>query len=363
VRSSNRRRPFPEADLEVSTIKDVAREAGVSAATVSRVFNQSAVVSETARRRVRAVAQRLNYWPNGVARSLITNRTHALGVLLPELYGELFTEILRGVDLAARNEGFHVLVSSSHSHTDELIAALRSMRGRIDGAIVMAPDVDARTAIRKSAVNLPLVLIDPEEGNEGFDTISIANYDGAYAMVRHLLNVGHRRIATVTGPQRNVDARQRLDGYRAALADAGVAFAPELEIPGDFTEPSGYEAVARLLRLEPRPSAVFAANDYMAVGALGALSDAGMRVPEDVAVTGFDDIALARYLNPPLTTVHVDALSLGERAARRVLGLRSAPAPVRRQHEVLRTLLVVRASCGSGGSSRAKMRRGLTRGR
>jgi len=338
----------------MATIKDVAREAAVSVATVSRVFNESGLVSEDTRRHVRAVAERLRYWPNGVARSLITNRTHALGVLLPDLYGEFFSEVIRGLDLTARERGLHLLLSSSHSDHDGLVAALRSMRGRVDGMILMAPEIDGVECLEKSASSMPIVLLDPAIAADGFDTISVGNADGARAVVLHLIGLGHRRIATVTGPLGNIDARQRLEGWRTALAEAGIAPEDELEVAGDFTEPSGYDAVARMLRLDPRPTAVFAANDYMAVGVIGALSDAGVRVPEDVAVAGFDDIALARYLNPSLTTVHVDAFRLGQRAVQLLAGRDEPEGPPR--HETLETTLIVRASCGSPAGGRARIR-------
>jgi LacI family transcriptional regulator len=345
------------------TIKDVAREANVSVATVSRVFNNSAVVSEGTRQVVREVAERLNYWPNGAARSLITNCTQAIGVMLPDLFGEFYSEILRGMDMTARKPGLHLLVSSSHADADELVAGLRATRGRIDGLIVMAPDLDAGPAIRALATHLPLVLIDPGKGFEACDTVGIANQAGASAIVRHLIGLGHRQVATITGPVRNADARQRLDGYRAALRAAGIERAAGYEVPGDFTEPSGYAAGARLLALEPRPTAVFAANDYMAIGVMGALSDARVRVPEDIAVVGFDDIAMARYLNPPLTTVHVDAYRLGERAVEMLLeqpGSRPGRHP---RHEVLSTTLVVRSSCGSSSALQARGGMGRQRGR
>lgn len=347
----------------MTTIKDVAREAGVSVATVSRVFNHSAVVSEDTRRSVREVADRLNYWPNGAARSLITNRTQAIGVMLPDLFGEFYSEVLRGMDMTARRAGLHLLVSSSHADADELVAGLRTTRGRIDGMIVMTPDVDARAAIRAIASDRPLVLINPGPGFESCDTISIANQAGAAAIVGHLTGLGHRRVATITGPARNEDARQRLEGYRAAMHAVGAAIPAGYEIPGDFTEPAGYAAGARLLALDPRPSAVFAANDYLAIGVLGALSDAGVRVPEEIAVVGFDDIAMARYLNPPLTTVHVDAYRLGERAVEMLLASPGARGGRRPHHEVLPTTLVVRSSCGSSSAQQARGGLGRQRGR
>ena len=263
----------------VATIRDVAREAGVSVATVSRVLNGSAHVSEATDRQVRAVANRLNYWPNGAARSLITSRTSTLGVLLPDLHGEFFSEVIRGVDLAARRAGYHLLVSSSHAATEDLMAALRTMRGRIDALIVMAPDLDSPALIRECAAGTPTVVLNPGQPVAGCSAISIDNLDGAQQVVRHLVELGHRRIATVTGPARNMDARQRLEGYRAALEAAGITRSRDHEFQGDFTEPSGYQAGRAIIRLSPRPTAVFVGNDKMAVGVLGALSDGGLRSP------------------------------------------------------------------------------------
>jgi DNA-binding LacI/PurR family transcriptional regulator len=193
-----------------------------------------------------------------------------------------------------------------------------------------------------------MVVLDPGSGSQDFNTISIANSQGAHAVTSHLLELGHRRIATITGPARNTDARERLEGYRSALRDAGIAPSAELEIPGDFTEHSGYQAAARLLALSPRPTAVFVGNDNMAIGLMSALSDLAVRVPADLAVSGFDDIALARYVSPPLTTVHVDAFHLGERSVQMLSGLLGHPgAAMPPSHELLRTRLVVRGSCGT----------------
>ena len=343
----------------MATIKDVAREAGVSIATVSRVFNDTGLVSTSTERQVRDVASRLNYWPNAMARSLIMNRTHTLGVLLPDLHGEFFSGVIRGLDVTARREGFHLLVSSSHSGTDELAAALRSMRGRIDGVVVMAPDVESTSAIRGWAGDVPIVLIDPRGEFGDCDSVAIANVEGAQAMVQHLLSLGHRSIATVSGPARNVDARQRLAGYRAALREAHAPRSRALEIQGDFTEPSGYQAVGQLLAVDPRPTAVFVANDHMAVGVLRALADAGVRVPDDIAGAGFDDIETARDLSPPLTTVRVDRFQLGALALQRLLlRTRHAQAHESNLHEVLPTTLVIRQSCGSARAAAPRTRAG-----
>jgi LacI family transcriptional regulator len=330
----------------MATIRDVARASRVSAATVSRVFNNFPRVSETTRRRVVAAAGRLGYWPNGTARSLITSRTHALGVLLPDLHGEFFSELIRGIDSAARTHNLHLLVSSFRADPEDMTSALRAVRGRVDGLVVMAPDLDANHPSLAGAWTIPTVFLNPEVEMSGVDSISLANVEGAFAIVSHLLRTGHRRIATVTGPERNIDARQRLEGYREALRRAGLEPSEDLEIAGRFSEASGYEAGRALLGLEPRPTAVFAANDHMAIGVMGAMQDAGLRVPGDVAVAGFDDIPMARYLTPPLTTVHVDVLRLGQRAVELLLHPREDSATPGR-HEMLTTTLVVRGSCGA----------------
>ena len=338
----------------VPTIRDVARLAGVSIATVSRVFNDSARVSEESAQRVRTAATRLDYWPNSGARSLTTSRTHSLGVLLPDLFGEFFSEVIRGIDHAARAERLQVLVSSSHADTHELLAAARAMRGRIDGLIAMVPDNGSAPEIRQIIRRFPVVLLNPRSRIAACSTVSIANYEGARAVVEHLLALGRQRLATIRGPQGNVDAEQRWRGYRDALRAAGIAKQAPLEFQGDFTERSGYVCGSAVLRLDPWPSAVFAANDYMAIGLLRCLRDRGVDVPRQIAVVGFDDIAFARYLDPPLTTVHVDAYALGERATRSLVGLmRTTPAP-RITHFVLPTTLVVRESCGAARTGVAK---------
>jgi LacI family transcriptional regulator len=337
----------------VATIRDVAREAGVSIATVSRVFNQTALVTESTAAHVRTVAARMDYWPNSAARSLITHRTHAIGVLLPDLYGEFFSEVIRGIDMAARREKYQVLVSSSRADAETIVSAVRALRGRIDGLIVMAPDADATAAIRDFASRFPVVLLNPGEVDVDCGALSIANQDGAYAAVSHLVQLGHRRIAMVMGPAGNLDAEQRRRGYRMALADGGLEWAPELELGGDFGESSGFHAASALAALRPRPTAVFAANDYMAIGLMSALREADVRVPQEIAICGFDDIAIAQYLSPPLTTVRVDAYGLGERALQLLVPYARARRPAEPHREVLPTSLVVRTSCGAPAAAGA----------
>ncbi len=342
--------------MRSSTIRDVARLAQVSVATVSRVLNGSAPVADATRERILDAARELRYSPHGAARSLSSRRTGALGVILPDLHGEFFSELLRGVDQTAQAQGLHLLVSSSHHDRDGLLSALQAMHGRVDGLLVMAPDLDGAALDHALPARLPVVLVScasvaPRAG-AAMRAIDVDNEGGAVAMTRHLLALGRRRIAFVAGPPENADARGRLEGFRRALAEAsgGAGGVEAVEIAGDFSERSGWHAAHALLDAdgdrERAPTAIFAANDAMAIGALSALRERGREVPGDVAVVGFDDIPMSRYMHPPLSTVRVDISTLGATATGRLLELLTGPPPDMPARDVLPTTLVVRASCG-----------------
>lgn len=329
------------------TIRDVASAAGVSIATASRALNESRLVAEGTRTSVRAVADKLHYSPHGAARSLITSRTHTIGVLLPDLYGEFFSEVIRGIDQSVQEVGYHCLLSSARHGGPPLEAALRSMRGRVDGLVLMSPEFTGELSRRTLPAGFPVILLNSAPAELPHGSLIVANFEGARAMVRHLVGLGHRRIAIIKGAEGNFDAAERLRGYRAALVEGGLESSLELEIAGDFSEAAGDAGVRRLLQLARRPTAIFAANDGMAIAALSALRDAGLRVPEDIAIGGFDDIPMARYVEPALTSVHVDISALGERAAARLLSTLESPSDPDLSRETLPTTLVVRRSCGA----------------
>jgi LacI family transcriptional regulator len=349
------------------TIKDVARQSGVSVATVSRVVNEKGPVAPETRRRIREVAERLRYVPHAAARSLITNQTNAIGVLLPDIYGEFFSEIIRGIDLAARRRGYHLLVSSSHGQEGEIEAVLRATRGRVDGLIVMSPEVDVQTLEANLPSTLPVVMLNCRGNGPSLDSITIDNFAGALETMRHLAGLGHRRVALVKGPPNNFDARERLRGYRNAVRALALESSGELEIEGDFTEGAGHRAGQRALALSPRPTAIFAANDTMAIGVLSALREAGVEVPRDIAVAGFDDLSMSRFISPPLTSVHVTIAELGARAIERLFHAIDTKNRHRRRHETLPTTLVVRSSSNAPIGDRtedtngSKRRKGHTR--
>ena len=335
-RSRRRRRRAPAV-----TIHDVAARAGVSVATVSRVLNGKELVREETSRLVLAAAKLLRYVPNVAARSLSIRRSQTIGIVLPDVHGEFFSEVIRGVDLAARKAGYHILVSGSHSDAGEMLEVLETMHGRVDGLVVMAPDV-ALASLREPLVpDLPLVLLNSADKN--LDSITIDNYGGARAMLRHLAELGHSRIAFIKGPAQNGDARERLRGFRHAMRAHGSAF----ECSGDFTEESGYEAAKLIVKQKPRPTAIFAANDSMAIGALSALTDLGVDVPRRMSVAGFDDIPIARYVAPPLTTIRVDIAELGRRAFALLFEALGNSSQKERRRECVATSLVIRKSTDS----------------
>ena len=302
-----------------ATIKDVARVAGVSVASVSRALNGHESVTEETRKRILKAAGELRYVPHAGARSLITRRTDTVGVLLPDLHGEFFSELIRGMDSAARASGRHLIVSSSHGSASEAALALRTLQGRVDGLLVMSPHADTRMLAANLPPTLPTVLMNTRVAGGDYAALSVDNYGGATAMMRHLAGSGYRHIAFISGPERNFDADERLRGYRDALAH--MRDATETILPGDFSEASGYRAGLDICARRQRPDAIFAANDMMALGCLFALTEHGLRVPADIALAGFDDIPIARFVTPPLTTVRVRIADLGRLAFERLAGL------------------------------------------
>lgn len=328
------------------TIKDVAQAANVSVASVSRVLNGRDIVADETRAHILAVMKQLRYIPHVGARSLSTNLTSTVGVLLPDLYGEFFSEMIRGIDGAARSRGLQLLVASLRGDAEEAGAAIRAMRGRVDGLLVMSPHVDADCLSQNLPEHLPVVLLNSGAGGNVYSSVSIDNYSAAYAMVGHLVGCGHRSIAFITGPALNFEAQERLRGYRAALANL-LPGAKEMVFEGDFSEQSGTAVGQALAKKRKRPGAVFAANDMMAIGAQLALIQAGFDVPRDIALAGFDDIPIARYVCPALTTVRVPIAELGAQALERLTGLIARSGSGEASAHTLDAELVIRGSSGN----------------
>ena len=300
-----------------ATIRDVARRAQVSVASVSRVLNRLDNVSEETRERVAEAVRELGYVPHAGARSLSLARTNAIGVVLPDFHGEFFSEIVRGMDREASRRGYMLLLSNVHSGSEQSANAMRAMRGRVDGLIVLAPHLSEDELAAALPGGTPAVLINTRDTVGGHPGVRLDNPAGARAVAEHLVALGHKRIVHIAGASGNIEAQERADAFRSAI-EARDGVSVEL-VQGDFSEESGEAAIEALLRSGQQFDAVFAANDMMAIGALQALQKAGLRVPEDVAVVGFDDVPLARHLG--LTTVRVRIAELGERALDRLVSM------------------------------------------
>lgn len=322
-----------------ATIRDVARHADVSVASVSRALNGHSNVHPDTRERVIAAAKTLGYVPHAGARSLSMARTNAIGVVLPDLHGEFFSEIVRGIDSETGSRGYHLLFTSTHADIDLAGQAMRSLRGRVDGLIVMAPQLDAGDLEAMLPGGVPTILVNSPNGDD-HRVMAVDNRRGIDAMVRHLVAAGRRHIVHVAGPAGNLDAQERRAGFLAAMA----AHAPDCAarvIEGDFYEASGERAAVTIIGGNEPCDAILAANDMMALGALHVLRSNGIDVPGEIAVAGFDDVPLARYLG--LTTMRVRVAELGARAISRLFEALGGepPAP---GVELVTPELVVRAT-------------------
>ncbi|GAB5536638.1 MAG: LacI family DNA-binding transcriptional regulator [Rubricoccaceae bacterium] len=298
----------------VPTIRDVAQRAEVSISTVSRVLNKSASVDEAKRKRVQAAAEALGYSPNPNALSLRGQSTGGIGVLLPYIAGDFFSEFLLEIDRTTQESGHFLIVSSSHRNLASFKAVIQGMKHRVDGLIVMSTQVPAETVRTWLPERLPVLFVNSQVEGSDIETVNFDNVGGAYHLTEHLIELGHTRIAFVKGPEGSFDGLARLDGYRNALRAHGIEPSPALEFEGDFSMESGLAAVPKILATDPRPTALFAANDLSAYGALSGLREAGLQVPEDIALAGFDDSRLAQFSSPSLTTVHAPAQEMGQRA-------------------------------------------------
>lgn len=334
------------------TIEDVAARAGVSIATVSRVYNSPQSVREATRNKVRQAAEALNYAPKLAARALSLQKTNILGIILPDLGGEFFSELIRSIDQVAYQRGYHIMISASHSHRNEVDLLMRFMsQGLVDGLILMVPALGRLSLAAPPDPDFPVVLLNLPQTEDRYLHINVDNYRGAFLMTRHLLDHGYWPLAMIGGPAGNYDAEKREEGFLAALADASLT--PQLDgisyiERGDFTRRSGYLAMLRLLTVPVPPRAVFAANDEMAIGAFNAIRQHDLRMPDQIALAGFDDIDVAACITPGLTTVHMPITELGTLAAEKLIAAIQAPndRPLVPENLILHTGLVIRESCG-----------------
>lgn len=327
------------------TIVDVADEAGVSYATVSRVINNKDHVSPEKRERVlRAMAQ-LGYVANMQARSLAGGESRVVGLLVDYLSSSYMDEIIRGIDEALDAENYDLMLYTTHRRKTKESAYVTKLTRRLaDGLLLILPRNAAAYLDTLRQRQFPHVLVDYLSDKQNVPSVSTTNFRGAYDAMSFLLSLGHRRIGFITGTMEFGCARDRLDGYRAALKDHGIPVDPHLVCEGNFMQPQGYQNAQRLLSLPEPPTAIFSSNDMMAFGVMEAARERGLRLPEDLSIVGFDDIPQASYVHPALTTVRQPLEEMGRSAAHLLLKYIAHPNAEIERIE-LPTRLIIRESC------------------
>ena len=331
------------------TIVEVAAEAGVSFGTVSRVINNDVHVKPETRERVLATMRRLNFVANRQARSLAGGKSNTIGVLVPDLGTGYIGEIMRGIDDELGMAGYDLVLYTTHRAANKEAEYVSNLaRGMVDGLLIVLPRNPEDFTESLIEQRYPFVLIDHQGTGKMCPTVSAANWQGGFNAVEYLIQLGHRRIGLITGALDLGSAVGRMDGYKMALRANHIPLDPELIYEGTFHQPDGYDGAKKLLELSDPPTAIFAENDTMAMAAMDAVREKGLRVPDDVSIIGFDDIPQASLIRPALTTVRQPLEQMGRIATQMTLELIQSPEATRRQIE-LPAELVIRASTTKQG--------------
>lgn len=329
------------------TIKEIAKKANVSIATVSRALNNDKRVTDETRNLIHSIAEELNYKPNILARNFVRKKSNIIGLILPDIFDEFFTEIIKGVDEVTFQHGVYTMVASSHkfrSLEESLASLLRN--GLVGGLILLIPSLSKEIKSILDQTKMPFVLISGGVHSSIYDVVSIDNYQGAYDMTNYLIKKrGYTKIAHITGPKDNDDSKLREKGFIDACSENQITVRKNFLVRGDFTRESGIKLGMDLLSLKNGPQVIFAANDMMALGCYDAAQKKGLSIPEDIAVVGFDDIFVSQYLNPSLTTVRVQIEEVGKSAATLLMSRMYDDSKKPGERVKINTELVIRESC------------------
>jgi DNA-binding LacI/PurR family transcriptional regulator len=327
-----------------STIKEIASKAKVSIATVSRALNNDSSVAQETQKKILELANQLNYRPNILARNFVKKKSNIIGMILPEISDEFFTEVIKGVDEVTYKKDYYSIVASSHKYeslADEIVTFINN--GLFSGLILLLSDLKPKLESVLLESHIPVVLINSNTKVKNFDTIAIDNYEGSYEMTKYLITKkGYTRLGHITGPSPNDDSLLRKEGFISACKKYNAEYLIE---QGNFTKESGYEGCKLQMKSKKRPQVIFAANDMMAIGCYDFIKETGLKIPMDLGVVGFDDIFVSQYLTPPLTTVRVRIEEIGKNAADILLKrikeeMKSAKVNIKVSSE-----LVIRESC------------------
>jgi DNA-binding LacI/PurR family transcriptional regulator len=328
-----------------ATIKEIADRAKVSIATVSRALNNDARVTQETRQLILKISEELEYKPNLLARYFAKKTSSIVGLILPDLTDEFFTELIKGVDEITYKHGFYTMVASSHKYRtlEESLITL-AKNGLVGGMVLLISSLSKEIKEILNQTNLPVVLITGGTGSSGYDEVSIDNYKGAYDMTSYLIGQKFKKIAHITGPDDNDDSQIRKKGFIDACHNNNITVNNSWIIKGGFTKESGEHACTKLLSQKNRPEVIFASNDMMALGCYDAMEKHGMKIPDDIAVAGFDDIFISHYLSPPLSTVKVQIEEVGRKAADILIKRMNGDNSTRKHHVKISTGLVIRKS-------------------
>jgi LacI family transcriptional regulator len=332
----------------LATITDVAKLAGVSPVTVSRVINDAPLVNLKTRARVEQAIRELGYVPNVAAASLRSKRTRSLALILPDVTNTFWTTVARGVEDTAQSRGYSVFLCNTDEDLAKQARYLEFVTSqRVDGVVIAPCGRDAGNLARLRDRDIRTVIVDRCIDGWETDTVRGDSLSGAYALVKHLISLRHRRIAIISGPHNTSTAEDRVTGYCIALSEAGIAPDPRLIQRGEFRTTSGEELAYQLLDEQPRPTAIFAANNAIAMGVIDAAAKRGLRIPQDLALVCFDDLPSISHLFPFLTVVVQPVYEMGVNAAQLLLSRLDAAAPLDPRHIVLPTRMILRHSCGA----------------
>ncbi len=333
------------------TIFDVAKASGFSFSTVSRVFSGFAFIKDSTRQKVLATANELGYTVNLQARRLAGGKSNIIGMLVPSLDNGYVNEVSKSIDEELSKAGYDLMVYTTHHKKGKEARYVNTLGGLSDGLLLMIPLID-HDALESDYLevlrqrHVPYVLIDQMDESKQSTIIDSTNYQGGYEATRYLIELGHKRIGFITGIMAIHSARERLVGYKKALQEAGITSDQNLIVKGDFDSSKGYAATQKLLELSPRPTAIFASNDISAFGAMDAIRHAGLEIPKDISVIGFDDIPQASTSYPKLTTVRQPLDQMGKLAVQLLLEQINHPETKPKQ-VTLETRLIIRDSCQS----------------
>ncbi|EKF9636860.1 substrate-binding domain-containing protein [Vibrio cholerae] len=300
----------------MATMKDIARLAGVSTSTVSHVINKSRFVSDEIAERVNNAAQQLNYAPSALARSLKMNRTKTIGMLVTTSTNPFFGEVVKGVERSCYHQGYNLILCNTEGDNQRMKASINTLlQKRVDGLLLMCSTLEGeRLDVFDRYPDIPIVVMDWGPILFASDKIQDNSLQGGYMAAKHLIECGHKEIGCITGPLIRHQAQMRYEGYKRALAEAGIAINPDWIVESDFECEGGYQAFEKLYERGKLPSALFVSNDMMAMGVIQAASQRGLRVPDDLSLIGYDDVHIAKFMTPALTTIHQPKYRLGKAA-------------------------------------------------